>query len=55
MNKTPVKFYDIVSKKKFVSSDYKIVNKATKTGKRSFAVTKGPKGNEVWRVMGKAK
>ena len=44
-------FYDVVSKKKFMSTNWKTV---VKKGRR-FAVTKGPKGNMCWRVLGMAK
>jgi len=45
-----ISFYDLVKKKKFTTSKYKIVNR----GKRRFAVTKdSPSGNECWRVLGK--
>jgi len=44
-------FYDLKSKKKFTSSNYKTV---TKSGRR-FAVCKAPSGIESWRIMGKAK
>ncbi|MFI5405066.1 MAG: hypothetical protein ACHQ1D_00990 [Nitrososphaerales archaeon] len=44
-------FYDLKAKKKFTSSNYKLV---TKKG-RSFAVTKAPSGIDSWRIVGKAK
>ena len=46
-----LEFYDVRSKKKFKSSDFRIV---TKKG-RSFAVTKAPKPgtHECWRVLRK--
>jgi len=44
-------FYDVKSKSKFDSSDYKIVEK----NNRYFAVTQAPKGShECWRVLSKA-
>jgi len=43
-------FYDVKSKKKFNSSDYKIVEKKG----RFFAVTKSQSGShECWRVVSK--
>lgn len=41
-------FYDLKSKKKFKSNNYKIVKK----GKRKFAVCKAPSGIMSWRVLG---
>ncbi len=43
-------FYDLKGKKKFSSSNYKVV---IKKGRR-FAVTKAPSGIDSWRIMGKA-
>lgn len=43
-------FYDVKGKKKFSSSDYKIV---TKKGRR-FAVAKAPTGIDAYRILGKA-
>jgi len=43
-------FYDMKAKKKFKSSNYKIV---TKSGRR-FAIAKGPSGNDCYRIVGKA-
>jgi hypothetical protein len=42
-------FYDLKSKKKFTSGDYKFV---VKKGRR-FAVTKAPSGVQSWRVVAK--
>ncbi len=42
-------FYDLKGKKKFTSSNFRIV---TKKGRR-FAVTKAPSGIEAWRIVGK--
>jgi len=42
-------FYDLKAKKKFTSSNYKIV---VKKGRR-FAVTKAPSGIMAWRIVGK--
>jgi hypothetical protein len=44
-------FYDLKSKKRFSSNNYKIV---VKKGRR-FAVTKAPSGIESWRILGAAK
>lgn len=44
-------FYDMKAKKKFTSNAYKIV---TKSGRR-FAISKGPSGNDCYRIVGKAK
>jgi hypothetical protein len=45
-----LQFYDLKSKKKFKSSNYKVV---TKSG-RKFAVAKAPSGIESWRILGRA-
>ncbi len=43
-------FYDVKSKKKFSTADYKVKEKSG----RFFAVTKSPTGtHECWRVLGK--
>lgn len=43
-------FYDVKTKSKFETDNYKVVEK----GGRNFAVTKSPKGShECWRVLGK--
>lgn len=42
-------FFDLKSKKKFTSSNYKLV---TKSG-RHFAVAKAPSGVQSWRIVGK--
>ena len=42
-------FYDLRAKKKFTSSNYKIVNRKG----RRFAVTTH-NGTECWRILGKA-
>lgn len=50
MAKENLEFFDVKTKKKFKTSDYKIVNK----GGRFFAVTKSPTGSyECWRVVSK--
>ena len=50
MAKETLDFYDVKSKNKFKSAEYKIVTKAG----RNFAVTKSKSGpHECWRVVGK--
>ncbi|NPE26726.1 hypothetical protein HNV12_01845 [Methanococcoides sp. SA1] len=49
--KEVLEFYDVKSKKKFKTSDYKIVNKSG----RKFAVAVGPQGTESYRIMGASK
>ena len=50
MAKQPLEFFDVKSKKKFKTEDYRIVDK----GGRMFAVTKSPTGSyECWRVVSK--
>lgn len=44
-------FYDLKSKKKFKSSNYKTT---VRKGRR-FAVAKAPSGIESWRILGMAK
>ena len=48
-----LEFYDVKSKEKFKSSDYRIEEKKTKTNKtRKFAVAKSPSGtHECWRTV----
>ena len=46
-----LKFYDVRSRSKFSSSDYKHVTR----GKTKFAVANSPKGNESWRIVGRSK
>lgn len=49
-DKPKLSFYDVKSKKKFETSDYKVAEK----GGRFFAVTKSQAGShECWRVLGK--
>lgn len=48
--KQELEFFDVKSKKKFKTNDYKIVTKAG----RHFAVTKSRQGSyECWRVVSK--
>ncbi|MEK6835529.1 MAG: hypothetical protein AABX55_00715 [Nanoarchaeota archaeon] len=50
MGKEKISFYDVKTKKKFETDNYKIVEK----GGRSFAVAKSPAGtHECWRVTSK--
>lgn len=50
MAKPKLSFYDVKSKSKFETDNFKVVEKAG----RHFAVTKSPKGtHECWRVLGK--
>ena len=50
MAKQPLEFFDVKSKKKFKTEDYRIVDKSG----RMFAVTKSPTGShECWRVISK--
>jgi hypothetical protein len=50
MAKENIEFFDVKTKNKFKTADYKIVNK----GGRNFAVAKSPAGpHECWRVVGK--
>ena len=50
MAKERISFYDVKTKKKFETEDYRIVDK----GGRKFAVSKSPAGpHECWRVVSK--
>lgn len=50
MAKSELEFFDVKSKTKFKTSDYKIVNK----GGRNFAVAKSrTHSHECWRVVSK--
>ncbi|MBS3081042.1 hypothetical protein J4221_06200 [Candidatus Pacearchaeota archaeon] len=50
MAKQETEFFDVKSKKKFKTTNYKIVDK----NGRMFAVTKSPSGSyECWRVVSK--
>jgi len=46
-------FFDMKSRKKFVTNKYKLVSKKTKKGVKYFAVTKSPSGIEAWRIVSK--
>ena len=50
MAKEKISFYDVKTKKKFETDNYKIVDKSG----RKFAVSKSPAGtHECWRVVSK--
>ena len=50
MAKQELEFFDVKTKDKFKTSDYKIVER----GGRNFAVAKSKSGShECWRVVGK--
>lgn len=46
-----LKFYDLVKKKSFTSSNYRIVTKMVKGNQRRFAVAENDSGNQSWRIM----
>jgi len=49
-----ISFYDVKSKDKFITDDYRIVKKKAKGRERFFAVTKSLVGpHECWRVVSK--
>jgi len=48
----PLEFYDVKSKTKFTSSNWRIETKLSKGRTRYFAVTKAPAGtHEAWRIV----
>jgi len=50
MAKEKISFYDVKTKKKFETDNYRVVDKSG----RKFAVTKSPAGShECWRVVSK--
>jgi hypothetical protein len=52
MMKEPLEFYDVKSKTKFTSSDWRIETKFSKGRARYFAVAKAPAGtHEAWRIV----
>lgn len=54
MAKENLSFFDVKSKKKFSTDDYRIVKKKAKGRERFFAVTKSKSGpHECWRVVSK--
>ena len=44
-------FYDLKGKKKFKSSNYKVIVKVVKGRKRRFAVAETPSGIKAWRIL----
>ena len=44
-------FYDMKGKKKFKSSNYKIVTRKVRGKDRKFAVAKAPSGISAWRIL----
>ena len=53
--KEPVEFYDLKSKSKFTTSEWRLEVKETKGRKRYFVVAKAPAGtHESWRVVNEA-
>jgi hypothetical protein len=56
MAKEKMSFYDVKSKKKFETDNYRVVKKSAKGRDRFFAVAKSEVGpHECWRVLGKDK
>ncbi len=54
MTKEKLSFYDVKSKKKFITDDYRVVKKQAKGRDRYFAVAKSQVGeHECWRVLSK--
>jgi hypothetical protein len=53
--KEPLEFYDVKSKTKFTSADWRIEKKVSDKGRvQFFAVTKAPAGtHEAWRIVAK--
>lgn len=52
--KEAVEFYDVKSRSKFTSSDWRIEEKEAKGRTRYFAVAKVPAGtHEAWRIVSK--
>lgn len=52
--KEPLEFYDVKSRSKFTSSEWRIETKESGGGKRYFAVAKVPgASHEAWRIVGK--
>lgn len=53
--KETLEFYDVKSKTKFKSTDWRIETKFSKGRARYFAVTKAPAGtHEAWRIVAEA-
>jgi hypothetical protein len=54
MEKEKLSFYDVKTKKKFITDDYRVVKKTAKGRDRYFAVAKSLAGeHECWRVLSK--
>lgn len=52
--KEPLEFYDVKSKSKFTTAEYRIEVKESNGTKRYFAVAKAPAGtHEAWRIVSK--
>jgi len=47
-----LQFYDLKTKRKFKSSNYKVVTKQVRGKPRKFAVAKAPSGIASWRILG---
>lgn len=50
-----LKFYDLKGKKKFTSSNYRIVTKKNRGRNVNFAVAQAPSGIESWRIVSNTK
>ena len=49
-----IEFYDLKSKNRFKSTDYRVEKRTTNGTDRFFAVAKSPTGDyECWKVLGK--
>ncbi|OGZ26648.1 MAG: hypothetical protein A2365_04350 [Candidatus Nealsonbacteria bacterium RIFOXYB1_FULL_40_15] len=56
MAKEVMEFYDVLSKKKFKTDEYRIEKRTAKGRDRFFAVAKSQVGtHECWKVLGKDK
>jgi hypothetical protein len=50
--KEPLEFYDVKSRSKFTSAEWRIETKVAKGKMRYFAVAKSPTGaHEAWRIV----
>jgi hypothetical protein len=50
--KNPLEFYDVKTRSKFTSADWRIEVKEAKGTKRYFAVAKAPgASHEAWRIV----
>jgi hypothetical protein len=53
--KEPLEFYDVKSRSKFTSSEWRIEQKQSKSRMQYFAVAKSPTGtHEAWRIVSEA-